>query len=145
MIRRSGERRFGGAAEEAAAATAATTATENSGRFQYFANADGGGGGDGGGRKLKRCSRGQRQRTDGRTDWRAGEEERDEEDPRDFSPSLWRTTTTATTAVRRRGGGQAGPANKCNIPRAAAPPSLPAVQKSGLTQVRGTRGGRNAG
>ena len=37
-------------------------------------------------------------------------------------------------------GSRAGPANNCN----AAPPSLPTVPKSGLIQVRGTRGGRGA-
>ena len=66
-------------------------------------------------------------------------EERDDEavqgDPRDFPPSL--LTPSGDCAVA---GSRAGPANNCN----AAPPSLPAVPKSGLIQVRGTRGGRGS-
>ena len=98
----------------------AEAATENSGRFQYFAN--------GGGRKMQPRDK----------ELRTNEECNDEAvqgDPRDFPPSL-----LTPSGDRAAAGSRAGPANNCN----AAPPSLPAVPKSGLIQVRGTRGGRGS-
>ena len=109
----------------------------DSGRFQYFANSESGSGGggndDGGGRNLySRCSRGKeggRQRTNGRTD---GEERGELRGTLEIS----RPPPPSVHLSRRR---RSGPANKCNIHPPHAPPSLPAVPKSGLIQVRGTR------
>ena len=56
---------------------------------------------------------------------------------REISLPLSLPTPSGECAVA---GSRAGPANNCN----AAPPSLPNVPKSGLIQVRGTRGGRGA-